>query len=199
MNDFLEQVILDNTIKSYLVVAGVILLVLILKRFVSRYLAALIYSLVKNVFTGIDKKSFSDLVTKPLGWFLFIWVSILALHKLTFPTLFEEEVYKYSTKQIIHTTGTIILIVSFIWLLLRMIEFIALILEKKADLTPSQADNQLIIFFKDFFKIVIVIIGILMILKAGFGFHIGSLITGLSIATAAIALSLRESLENLIA
>jgi MscS family membrane protein len=199
MNDFLEQVILDNTIKSYLVVAGVILLVLILKRFVSRYLAALIYSLVKNIFTGIDKKSFSDLVTKPLGWFLFIWVSILALHRLTFPTLFEEEIYKYSTKQIIHTTGTIILIVSFIWLLLRMIEFISLILEKKADLTPSQADNQLIIFFKDFFKIVIVIIGILLILKAGFGFNIGSLITGLSIATAAIALSLRESLENLIA
>ena len=199
MNDFLDQVFLDNTIRSYLVVAGVILLVLILKRFVSRYLAALIYNLVKNVFTGIDKRSFSDLVTKPLGWFLFIWVTILALHKLTFPTLLEAEVYKYSTKQIIHTTGTIILIVSFIWLLLKMIEFISLILEKKADLTPSQADNQLIIFFKDFFKIVIVIIGLLMILKAGFGFNIGSLITGLSIATAAIALSLRESLENLIA
>ena len=199
MNDFLNQVFLDNTIKSYLVVAGVILLVLILKRFVSRYLAALIYSLVKNVFTGIDKRSFSDLVTKPLGWFLFIWVSILALHKLTFPTLFEADIYKYTTKQVVHTTGTIILIVSFIWLLIRMIEFIALILEKKADLTPSQADNQLIIFFKDFLEIVLVIIGLLMILKAGFGFNISSLITGLSIATAAIALALRESLENLIA
>jgi MscS family membrane protein len=33
-----------------------------------------------------------------------------------------------------------------------MIDFIALILEKKADLTPSHADNQLIIFFKDFLK-----------------------------------------------
>jgi MscS family membrane protein len=47
--------------------------------------------------------------------------------------------------------------------------------------------------------VVIGIIGILMILKSGFGFNISSLITGLSIATAAIALSLRESLENLIA
>jgi len=47
--------------------------------------------------------------------------------------------------------------------------------------------------------VVIGIMGILMILKAGFGFNISSLITGLSIATAAIALSLRESLENLIA
>jgi MscS family membrane protein len=38
-----------------------------------------------------------------------------------------------------------------------------------------------------------------MILKAGFGLNISSIITGLSIATAAIALALRESLENLIA
>ena len=199
MNDFLGQVILDNTVRSYLVVAGVILLVLILKRFISRYFAGLIYKLVKNIVAGVDKKSFADLVTKPLGWFLFIWVSILALHKLTFPALFDGDIYKYSTKQIIHTTGSLILIISFIWLLQRMVEFIALILEKKADLTPSLADNQLIIFFKDFFKIIIVIIGILMVLKAGFGFNISSLITGLSIATAAIALSLRESLENLIA
>jgi len=108
------------------------------------------------------------------------------------------EVYKYSTKQIIHTIGTIVLIIAFIWLLLRMIDFIALILEKKADLTLSQADNQLIIFFKDFFKVVIGVIGLLLILKA-LGYNISSLITGLSIATAAIALALRESLENLIA
>ena len=47
-----------------------------------------------------------------------------------------------------------------------MIDFIALILEKKADLTLSQADNQLIIFFKDFFKVVIGVIGLLLILKA---------------------------------
>jgi MscS family membrane protein len=79
-----------------------------------------------------------------------------------------------------------------------MIDFVAMILEKKADLTPDQSDNQLIIFFKYFFKVVIGVIGILLILKA-FGFNIGSLITGLSIATAAIALALRESLENLIA
>jgi MscS family membrane protein len=199
MNDFLNKMFFDNPVKSYLIVAGVILFVLILKKVISRYFAGLIYRLVNVVFRDVDKRSFSDLVAKPLGLFLLILVSIIALHKLTFPQYWDVEVYKYRTKEIIHTAGTIILIVAFIWLLLRMIDFIALILEKKADLTPSQADNQLIIFFKDFFKVVIGIIGILMILKAGFGFNISSLITGLSIATAAIALSLRESLENLIA
>ena len=199
MNEFLNKMVFDNPIKSYLIVAGVILFVLILKKVISRYFAGLIYQLVHVVFRGVDKRSFADLVAKPLGLFLMILVSIIALHKLNFPTYWDVEVYKYNTKEIIHTVGTIVLIVAFIWLLLRMIDFIALILEKKADLTPSQADNQLIIFFKDFFKVVIGIIGLLMILKAGFGFNISSLITGLSIATAAIALSLRESLENLIA
>jgi len=199
MNDFLNRMIFDNPVKNYLIVAGVILFVLVLKRFISRYFAGLIYRLVNIVFRDVDKRSFSDLVAKPLGLFLLIMVSIVALHKLRFPGHWDVEVYNSSVKEIIHTIGTIILIVSFIWLLLRMIDFIALLLEKKADSTPGQADDQLIIFFKDFFKIVVGIIGILMILKAGFGFNISSLITGLSIATAAIALALRESLENLIA
>lgn len=191
--------VFDNPVKSYLIVGGVILFVLLLRKVISRYFAGLIYQLVHVAFRGIDKRSFADLVAKPLGLFLMILVSIIALHKLTFPTYWDVEIYTYRSKQIVHTIGTVILIVAFIWLLLRMIDFIAMILERKADLTPSQTDNQLIIFFKDFFKVVIGIIGILMILKAGFGFNIGSLITGLSIATAAIALALRESLENLIA
>ena len=43
------------------------------------------------------------------------------------------------------------------------------------------------------------IIGLLLILKFAFGYNISSLLTGLSIVGAAIALALRESLENLIA
>jgi len=72
-------------------------------------------------------------------------------------------------------------------------------MERKADLTPELTDNQLVVFFKDFFKAVVIIIGILMVLKFVFNYRVGNLVTGLSIATAAIALATRESLENLIA
>jgi len=57
----------------------------------------------------------------------------------------------------------------------------------------------LIVFFKDFFKVILGIAGILMILHFAFSLDVGNLLTGLSIVGAAIALSLRESLENLIA
>jgi MscS family membrane protein len=199
MYDFLEKIWLGNPVKSYLVVLGVIIFVLIFKRFISRYFAGLLFRLVARVWKNLDKQSFISLVVQPLGMFLLILVSIVALHKLKFPDELNAELYGYSIKTILHSIGNIILIISFIWLLLRMIDFISFILERKADLTPDQTDNQLVVFFRDFFKVIIFIIGILMVLKFAFGFNIGNMLTGLSIIGAAIALALRESLENLIA
>jgi MscS family membrane protein len=199
MNDFFERIWLDNPVKNYFIVAGVIFFVLILKKFISRYFAGLLFSVVHSIWKDVDKKSFINLVVKPLGFFLLILVSIISLHKLKFPQDVNIEVYKYTVKDIVHCLGTIILIVSFIRLLLRVIDFIAMILEKRANLTPDQSDNQLIVFFKDFFKVILVIIGAMMVLNYAFNMNIGSLLTGLSIVGAAIALALRESIENLIA
>lgn len=199
MNDFLDQIWLDNSVRDYAWELGVILFVIILKKFISRYLAGLMFRGVKRVWKEVDKKSFTTLLTQPLGFFLLILTTIIALYRLKFPTVLNVEVYEYDLRQIVHSISTIILIVSFIWLLLRIIDFITGILEKKADLTPGQGDNQLIVFFRDFFKVVIAIVGIMMVLNYAFGLNVGSLITGLSIVGAAIALALRESLENLIA
>jgi MscS family membrane protein len=138
-------------------------------------------------------------VVKPLGFFLAILVSVVALYRLNFPEEINVSIYKYTLKEIIHGLGNIILIVSFTNLLIRIIDFVALLLEKKANLTADQSDNQLIVFFKDFFKVILVIIGIMLVLRYAFGLNIGGLLTGLSIVGAAIALALRESLENLIA
>jgi MscS family membrane protein len=75
----------------------------------------------------------------------------------------------------------------------------AMVLHEKAIQSADQTDNQLVIFFKDFFKAMLVIIGVLLIIHFAFNKNVGNLITGLSIAGAAIALSTKESLENLIA
>ena len=199
MQDFLDYILLSNPVRDYLIVLAVILFVLALKRFISRYLAGLLFRLFNRIWKNLDKESFKNLVAQPLGLFLLIFVSIVSLHKLRFPTTLDFELYDYSIKRIVHCIGTIIMIVSFIWLLLRTVDFVASILERKADLTPDQTDNQLVVFFRDFFKVIIFIIGILLILKFAFHFNIGNMLTGLSIVGAAVALALRESLENLIA
>jgi MscS family membrane protein len=199
MNNFFNQLYFDNTVKDYSIAIGIIIFILLLNRAISKYFAGLIFSLVKRIWKNVDKKSFIDLVIHPLGMFVIVFVSIIALDKLNFPGRWHVEIYRYTIKDIFHAIGTTILIVSFIWLLLRMIDFIATILEKKATLTEDVTDNQLIVFFKDFFKVILGITGILMILHFAFNLHVGNLLTGLSIVGAAIALSLRESLENLIA
>lgn len=199
MNDFLNKVILDNTVRAYLVVAGIILLTIFFKRYLSRYIAGLIFRLVKRVAKGVDKSSFVRLVVRPLETFLLLLVSIVSLDKLKFPKVFDIRIYKIHLIEFIDAISVIVLIVAFIWLLLRVIDFIAMILNQKAERPADVSDNQLVVFFKDLFKVLFVIMGVLMILKLAFHYKISNLITALSIGSAAIALSFRESLENLIA
>ena len=199
MNDFLDRVLLDNTVRMYLIVVGVILFIMLIKRYVAHVLATLIFEFVKRLWADVDKKSFTNLVTRPLGIFLVILVSVVTLHKLRFPELFDVEIYRITLKQLVHTIASILIVLSFIRLCLKIIDFIAIILHIRADRTHDTSDNQLVVFFKDFFKVIISIIGLLMILKFAFGLNIGNLLTGLSLVGAAIALALRESLENLIA
>jgi len=199
MDQFLDMVFFDNTLRSYLYVLLAIFLAVILKRFVSRYAAGLLFKIVRKVAQGVDKVSFVNLVIAPLQTFLVILVTVVALEKLSFPQAFNFAIYKVSFRQIIEVISTGVLIISFIWLFLRIIDFIAMILHQRASIASDQSDNQLVVFFKDFFKVVIVIFGFLLILKFSLHYEIGTLFTGLSIATAAIALATRESLENLIA
>lgn len=199
MNSFLDQVFYGNTLRDYIWVFGVILFVLLLNRFISKYLAILLSRLFKRGWKNFDQQKFVELIIIPLGTFLVITVSFIALYRLTFPQELNFTLYKYTIQRILLTIGILIQIIAFIWLLLRIIDFIASVLEIKANQTPNQNDNQLIVFFRDFFKVILGIIGLMMILHFGFNYNISSLLTGLSIVGAAIALALRESLENLIA
>jgi MscS family membrane protein len=199
MNRLLQQVFLGNTIQDYLITFGIIALVLLLNKSLSRFIARAVSKVFRRQWNDVNQLKFIALVVHPLSLFLTATITIIALYRLTFPEAVNVTIYKYPLRTILHTIGIIIQIVLFIWLLLRMIDFIADLLEKRANLTQDLSDNQLILFFKDFFKVVIGIIGVLMILSLAFNYNIGTLLTGLSIVGAAIALALRESLENLIA
>jgi MscS family membrane protein len=197
--DFLDNIYFNNTLRSYLMVAGIIVLALLVKKYLSRYVVSLVYKLATRVWTTLHKKSFLDLVVEPMGWFLVIVISVFALDKLQFPDALKFEIYGHSTNDIISRIGPGVMIITFIWLVLRIIDFIAVVLEEKANLTEDTRDNQLIVFFRDFLKVIIGIGGVLLIIKASFHQPIGNVLTGLSLVGAGIALAAKESLENLIA
>ena len=195
----MEQKILDNSVQAYLIVIGTILVTLIFKRLISKFLASKLFKLITNSKHNVPKQSFLDLVVQPLGTYLLLTISMIAIDKLKFPSAFEFTVYKTNTRQILDALMNGALVVVFIWLCLRVIDFMAMVLEERANLTKDQQDNQLIIFFKDFFKVILIIIGVLLVLKFSFNKNIGSILTGLSLVGAAVALATRESMENLIA
>jgi MscS family membrane protein len=126
-------------------------------------------------------------------------VAVIALYELHFPEAWNLHLFKLSFQQVIESSTKLIFIILLIRVCLRTLEFIAKILEEKAKSTTDQSDDQLVLFFRDFFKVILYIIGALLILHYVFNENIGNLVTSLSIVGAAIALSMRESLENIIA
>lgn len=197
--NFLEEKILDNTILNWLIVAGIILFVIFFKRLLSRYIASFTYVLINRTWKMITLKQFTDLFLKPLKWFLLVTITVIAFNKLSYPAAWHFTIFKIPFELIIEKTVLSIFIYSFFRLLLSVIDFIALILGQKASLTKDKSDDQLVVFFRDFIKVIVCIVAVLLILKAAFNQNIGNLLTGLSIVGAALALSARESLENLIA
>lgn len=197
--DFLDQVYFNNTIRSYLIVCGTILLALLLKRYLSRYLVSLFFKIVKKIWKNVSKESFVNLVAGPFELFLVLSIAVFAIDKLNFPEVLLFTLYGHSTADILDRTGKGIIIISFIRMVLRLTDFIAVVMEEKVHQTPDTRDNQLVTFIRDFLKVIIGIIGILLIVKACFNQPLGNLLTGLSLVGAALALGAKESLENLIA
>jgi MscS family membrane protein len=195
----MHTVFLDNRLEDYLIFLVVITLILVFKKFLSKTLANLFFSLIKRTTWNVDRKSFVDLLAGPIHVFFMILMVFIAFEQLTFPTAFKFSILHVPFKEILESTAAAVMVICFTWLLLRCIDFIATILEQKANLTPGLSDDQLVVFFKDFFKVIIVLLGLLLLIRFTFNKRIDTILAGFGIVGAAIALSARESLENLIA
>ena len=191
--------ILDNRVLNVLIVFGIIFFVYLTKRVLSRYIASLLFIPIEKKWKSVEKNEFISLIIKPLGAFLTISIAVIAIDNLFFPENWKFTIYGVGFNIILHKAGIGLSLVYLIWVLLRFIDFIALVLDINAKNTQDKSDDQVIVFFRDFFKVLVYIAGVLIILKAVFGANIGSIFTGLSIVGAALALAAKESIENLIA
>ncbi|PWT71393.1 MAG: mechanosensitive ion channel protein MscS [Bacteroidetes bacterium] len=199
MHDFWNQVFLSNSLRRYAFVVVVIVVGLLIRRLLSKFIAGILYRIASYVGAELDKNAFVKLLIDPLQTFLLLIITVGALGKLKFPEELNFELYEISTKSIVHGIAKTVLIIVFIWFLLRLIDFVALLLKQRANVSSDMRDRQLVFFFRDFLKVIIVIIGILMVLSISFGVEVSKFWTSLGIAGAALALSARESIENLIA
>ena len=197
---FLDQIYFDNSLRSYIIVCLIILIAFVLKRIISKYAASLLFKLVKQKNAGrLDKLRFDSLVIAPIERLLFILISITAIDRLNFPQALLFSIHKVTSQDIVEGIASAIIIISFVSLIIRFMDFLVLLIKSKSLTGNTPGEHQLLFFFKDLIRVVIIIIGFAFVLKISFGLNIGNLLTGLSIVGAALALSARESLENLIA
>ena len=196
MGKFFQYKFFDNTIEAYLIVAGFILLLYILRKIISRFIAGWLLRLFINKKNKSPKEQIIGIIIKSINRFIFIFFSYAALETLYFPKALKFTFHhSVNSEYLVNLIAVIVIVNAFIRLCISITAFIAEILKEKADTT----DDQLIVFFNDFIRVILIIIGILLIIRFGLDKPLGPILTGLSIAGAAVALAAKESLENLIA
>ncbi|MCH5599892.1 mechanosensitive ion channel family protein [Niabella ginsengisoli] len=199
MEEVLHQVILDNTVQSYLIVGVIIFFGFLFKRFIAHYVASFFAFLLKKRYKTLDPHTFKYLIAKPLGLFIAVLITVITLDRLNFPNLLDIKIYKISLKELLRMAASALIIITFFRFLIKSMDFVVLLIKERYMRSGDPGNHQLVFFFKDFIKVIIGVIGALLVLKYTFNYDIKGLVTGLSIVGAAIALALKESLENLIA
>jgi MscS family membrane protein len=191
--------ILGNSMQDYVWFIGGILLGLMFKKLISKYLSNLLFKIIKTKDNDIGSSTFNSLLTKPIGLCVMLSIIYLGSSHIQYPPQWnlvsENEI---GLKMIIGKGFSLIFIYSIIWILLKMIDFIGLILLKKSELTENKMDDQLIPFIIEICKILIYIFGIFVIMGNIFNVNIAALATGLGIGGIALAMASKESLENLL-
>ena len=196
---FLLTEIFGNTLQDYSWFFGAIILGLLFKKLISKYLSHLLFKLLgkKGIDVGIEK--FDQLLTKPIGFCIMLSIIYLGSSHIQYPPTWnldpENEV---GLRMLINKGFSLIYIYSIFIILLRLIDFIGLILLKRAEETASKMDDQLIPFVLEIIKFVVYVFAIFIILGSVLGVNIIALTTGLGIGGLALAMASKESLENLL-
>jgi len=197
--EVLDKLILDNTIRSYLTVFIIISVVLLFKKLLSHKIASLLFLLINKQWKTLKKADFVSLTINPVSWLLVIVVADFAIEKLNYPSAWNFKLHGILLNDILEKIGNSAIILALFYFLISLVNFISLLLEQQASNDDDKSHGQIVIFFRDLLKVLIGVIGFLFVLRAAFNQNIGTLLTGLSIVGAALALAAKESIENLIA
>lgn len=195
------QLLAPNSIGDWCLMGGIILFGLLFRFLFARVFTRIIFRFFRrrdSQAPGYDKMF--ELLRKPWGTFIILLSIYIACLQLSFPPEWKmTPPDKMGIRMILERSYSIVLICSFTWIILRLTDFFGLLLQYRASLTEDRSDDQLVPFFKESIKVVIVILCVFFILGSVFRLNVASLIAGLGIGGLAVALAAKDSLENLLA
>ena len=197
--EFLQTEFLENSIKSYILFASILLLGLLFKSLISSYFRKIIYKVVGDSSNTDGKSEFDLLLKKPLRYFLIILILFFSFNQLSFPkswNLIGSE--ELGIKMILDKGVSFLILITVFWTVIRIIDYVGLRLKSRAEKTESKMDDQLIPFAIEIGKVLVFIFGALIILSNIFNVDVTALAAGLGVGGVAVALASKESLENLL-
>lgn len=162
-------------------------------------ITTLIYRIFGRFAHEVERDKFKELLRKPLSLVIFFSAVFIGQKGLSIPT--EIVINDHETlplRQTIRSALQMAGLFSYIWLFLRIADFVGLVLISKAAKTETKLDDQLAPFFRDSLKVFVVIAGVLYIAAAVFHKNVTALIGGLGIGGLAVALAAQETLANLL-
>lgn len=198
-NYFLEQKFLGNTLESYLWFAGILIAGLIFRNLISKLFSYLFFNLLSRHFKSVGVDRFSELLAKPVSFFVLVLIVYMAFDRLEFPQEWKlVPGHQFGVRLVLFRIFETAVIFSLTWVLLRVTDYIGMVLIARAERTESKLDDQLVPFAKSAVKIFLCIIALMIVLGHVFEFNVASIIAGLGIGGLAFALASKDTLENLL-
>ena len=201
---FLNHELFGNQLMQYIWVALVVLLGALLRRLLSRLLSKVLFRLIKTHTAGVTETELNELLIRPLSVIIFLFTLYVASGMLRYPLpAGSPPGFEPVGLQLLLRGFSLGLIVSIVWILLRLIDFALLVVRRRAELhaglSGAPINYQFLPFAKDLLKVLIIVLGFLVVLDQIFHANITALIGGLGIGGLAVALAAKDSLENLLA
>jgi MscS family membrane protein len=196
----LKQRILHNSVENLFWCLGILLFGLLLKRLISQLLSRFLFRLVKKESEDLPVNYFLKLLRQPVELFIALLFLYTAFSFLRFPPEWRlAPVGQFGLRLLLLRLYQVGMIFTITWIILRFVDFFALVFTKRAERTESALSFQLIPFMKEVAKVFIVLCSIFIVLGVIFNLDVGSIVAGLGIGGLAVALAGKESLENLFA
>jgi MscS family membrane protein len=201
---FLHREVLGNELIDYIFAFTILGLGAGLNRLLTRLLSQILFRLTKRYTTGITEQELHDLFIQPLSTLLFLCTVYLTFSVLRYPlpaTALKgvEPWPKVALLNLFHLG----IIVTIVWVVLRVVDFALLMMQRRAELTATpgsrRLDNQFLPFAKDLLKVFVLLIGLMVVLGRVFGVNVVGFVGTLGIGGLAIAFAAKESIENLLA
>ncbi len=199
VKEFLAQQFLGNTYQAWLVFLAILGLGWFLRKVISRFFSSFLYRFFKKFSEDSLHEEFVQLLVKPFQVIILLVSLYFAFIQLKFAHVLGLEPTQILRLELWLTRGYgLSITMSITWLVLRFVDFVILVLHRRALETEDKSDDQIILFLKDLIKVIVVILSLFFILGAIFHLNITSLIAGLGIGGLAVALAAQETLSNLL-